>query len=280
MTEATDLAAFLRARRGELRPRDVGLPETTRRRTPGLRRQEVALLAGISVEYYVRMEQARGPRPSAQVLGAVARALMLTGDERDYLYRMAGHRTPESVGPNRVVSSAVRTVLDSMVPLPAYIVDAGYEVLAWNRCAVPFIGDLATLPGAERNMVRWIFRHATDDPRWDDAEALSFARSTVADLRATYARYPGNPSVTGLVTELLGTSPRFAQLWAAQDVAVRRTHRKQVPHPDLGMLDFECQVLDIPDTDQRIIVYCAAPGTSTGKAFRRIAEATEKAAAR
>jgi hypothetical protein len=166
-----------------------------------------------------------------------------------------------------------------MVPLPAYIVDAGYEVLAWNRCAVPFIGDLATLPGAERNMVRWIFRQAADDPRWDDAETLSFARSTVADLRATYARYPGNPSVTGLVTELLGTSPRFAQLWAAQDVAVRRTHRKQVPHPELGVLDFECQVLDIPDTDQRIIVYCAAPGTSTGEAFRRIAEATERAAA-
>jgi transcriptional regulator with XRE-family HTH domain len=280
MTEATDLAAFLRARRGELRPRDVGLSETARRRTPGLRRQEVALLAGISVEYYVRMEQARGPRPSAQVLGALARALMLTGDERDYLYRTAGHRTPETVGPNRVVSSAVRTVLDSMVPLPAYIVDAGYEVLAWNRCAVPFIGDLATLPGAERNMVRWIFRQAADDPRWDDAETLSFARSTVADLRATYARYPGNPSVTGLVTELLGTSPRFAQLWAAQDVAVRRTHRKRVPHPELGVLDFECQVLDIPDTDQRIIVYCAAPGTSTGEAFRRIAEATERAAAR
>ncbi|MEV0366917.1 helix-turn-helix transcriptional regulator [Nocardia fusca] len=280
MTEATDLAAFLRARRGELRPRDVGLPETARRRTPGLRRQEVALLAGISVEYYVRMEQARGPRPSAQVLGALARALMLTGDERDYLYRTAGHRTPETVGPNRVVSSAVRTVLDSMVPLPAYIVDAGYEVLAWNRCAVPFIGDLATMPGAERNMVRWIFRQAADDPRWDDAETLSFARSTVADLRATYARYPGNPSVTGLVTELLGTSPRFAQLWAAQDVAVRRTHRKQVPHPEFGVLDFECQVLDIPDTDQRIIVYCAAPGTSTGEAFRRIAEATERTAAR
>ncbi|MGW0181833.1 helix-turn-helix transcriptional regulator [Nocardia sp. NPDC003345] len=278
MTEATDIAAFLRARRDELRPRDVGLPETGRRRTPGLRRQEVAQLAGISVEYYVRIEQARGPRPSQQVLGALARALMLTGDERAYLYRTAGYRAPDSVGPNRVVSSAVRTILDGMVPLPAYIVDAAYEVLAWNRCAVPFIGDLARLPGSERNMVRWIFRQAADDPRWDDEETLSFARSTVADLRATYARYPGNPAVGGLVTELLAAAPRFAQLWAAQDVAVRRTHRKQVPHPDLGLLDFECQVLHIPDTDQRIIVYCASPESPTGAAFRRIAEAVEPAA--
>lgn len=267
MTNRTDLAAFLRARRAQLRPGDVGLPEIGPRRTPGLRRQEVAQPAGISVEYYVRLEQARGPHPSPQVLGALARALLLTVDERDYLYRMAGHRPPTVVGPNRTVSRAVRGILDGMTAMPAYVVDASYEVLAWNRCAVPFIGDLASVPAAERNMVRWIFRQAADDPKWNDEDTLNFARTTVADLRATYGRYPGNPAIAGLVTELLGTSPRFAQMWDAQDVAMRRVHRKQVDHPELGLLDFECQVLHISDTDQRMIVYCALPGSPTAEAF-------------
>ncbi|MBF6355876.1 helix-turn-helix domain-containing protein [Nocardia higoensis] len=274
MANRTDLAAFLRARRADLRPSDVGLPQTGPRRTPGLRRQEVAQLAGISVEYYVRLEQARGPRPSAQVIGALARALMLTADERNYLFRTAGHQPPVVAGPNRTVSVAVRAILDGLTAMPAYVADASYDILAWNAMAVFFISDLTDTPASDRNMVRWAFRRRADDPSWSDPETLQFARTTVADLRAAYARYPGNSGLGALVTELLGTSTRFAQMWASQDVAERRNHRKRVTHPEYGVLDFECQVLHLPDSDQRIIIYCADPGSPTEAIFRELAEGT------
>ncbi|MBF6251882.1 helix-turn-helix transcriptional regulator [Nocardia farcinica] len=274
MANRTDLAAFLRARRADLQPSDVGLPQTGPRRTPGLRRQEVAQLAGISVEYYVRLEQARGPHPSAQVVGELARALMLTADERNYLFRTAGHPPPVVAGPDRTVSPAVRTILDGLTTMPAYVVDASYDILAWNAMAVFFISDLTDTPESDRNMVRWAFRRPADDPSWSDPETLQFATTTVADLRAAYARYPGNPRLSALVTELLGTSTRFAEMWAAQDVAERRNHRKCVTHPDLGVLEFDCQVLHLPDSDQRIIVYCADPGSPTEAVFRELAEGT------
>ncbi|MFC9892785.1 helix-turn-helix transcriptional regulator [Nocardia sp. NPDC127579] len=270
MTDRAELAKFLTARRGRLRPSDVGLPESGRRRTPGLRRQEVAQLAGISVDYYIRMEQARGAKPSRQVLAAVGRALMLSTDEREYLFRIAGENPPATGGPNRVISSATRVLLDSWA-VPAYVVDASYDILAWNRMAIPFVGDLAEVPEDDRNMVRWMFRLPADAEPWSHEASVNFARSTVADLRATYARYPGNQALAALVTELLGTSPRFAQMWADHDVQVRRGHHKQIQHPELGPLEFECQVLYISDSDQRIIVYCPEPGSPTAAVFASVA---------
>jgi len=265
------LAEFLRTRRGRLRPTDVGLPESGRRRTPGLRRQEVAQLAGMSVDYYVRLEQARGPRPSKQVLSALARALLLTIDERDYLFRIAGEHPPPVRGPSREVTPAIRYLLDSLTGTPAYVVDARYNVLAWNRLATAFIGDLSAVPEEDRNMIRWMFRQPDSDPHWDDTDALRFIRSCVADLRAAYARYPGDAAIAELVTELLGTSRRFAAMWAVHDVEVRRGVAKRVDHPRLGPLAFDCQVLHIGDTDQRLIVYCAEPGSPTRAVFERLA---------
>jgi transcriptional regulator with XRE-family HTH domain len=267
----TDLAAFLRARRARLRPSDVGLPESTRRRTPGLRRQEVAQLAGLSVDYYVRLEQGRGPRPSRQVLSALARALMLTRDERAYLFRIAGETPPPTGGPSRELAPGLRHLLDRMPETPAYVLDAKYDILAWNRLAAHLIGDLLALPEPERNMVRWLFRRPNDNPRWDQEDTRSFARGLVADLRAAYARYPGDRGIEELVTELLGTSPRFAQMWAEHEVAERRSIRKRIDHPVVGPLEFDCHVLHVPDTDQRLIVYCAQPGSPTEAAFRRLA---------
>ncbi|MEV1330880.1 helix-turn-helix transcriptional regulator [Micromonospora costi] len=267
-----ELAAFLRSRRSRLRPAEVGLPEGVRRRTPGLRRQEVAQLAGMSIDYYIRLEQGRGPHPSRQVLAAVARALLLSRDEREYLFRVAGESPPPSTGPSREVGAGLRHLIDAMAETPAYLVDASYEVLAWNRLATYFIGDLADVPPDDRNMVRWMFRWATTDTHWTDPEMLRFTRTTVADLRAAYGRHPHDPRLRRLVTELLGASPRFAEVWAEHDVEERRPVVKRVEHPELGPLEFECRVLHVPETDQRLIVYVPEPGSPTQRAFRRLAE--------
>jgi transcriptional regulator with XRE-family HTH domain len=264
------LAEFLRTRRGRLRPTDVGLPESGRRRTPGLRRQEVAQLAGMSVDYYVRLEQGRGPRPSRQILHALARALMLTIDEREYLFRLTGESPPPLTGPAREVPAAIRILLDTLTGTPAYVMDAKYDVLAWNQLATHFIGDLGALPDTERNIIRWMFRQPLDDPHWTDEDTVRFAGGSVADLRAAYARYPGDPGIEALVTELNGASPRFAEMWARHDVEVRRQIRKRITHPVAGPLEFECQVLHVPDTDQRLVIYCADPGSATAAAFRRL----------
>ena len=260
-----ELAAFLRARRTRVTPREAGLPETGRRRTPGLRRQEVAQLAGMSVDYYIRLEQGRGPSPSRQVLGALARALMLNGDERDYLFRMGGEAVPEPVRPSREITPGIRRLLDSMPTTPAYVVDAAYNVLAWNTLATRFIGDLAGY--TDRNMIRWTFRRSPADVVWDDEHFVRFTRSTVADLRANYARYPGDPEIESLVSEMLALSPQFAEMWAEYEVEVRSPMVKRVDHPDAGPLEFECQVLHINETGQRLIAYCVAPGSPTESAF-------------
>ncbi|MFI5927195.1 helix-turn-helix transcriptional regulator [Micromonospora sp. NPDC051543] len=267
-----ELAAFLRARRARLRPAEVGLPDGVRRRTPGLRRQEVAQLAGMSIDYYIRLEQGRGPHPSRQVLAALARALLLNRDEREYLFRIAGENPPSAVGPSREVPPGLRHLLDAMTETPAYLVDAAYTVLAWNRLATHFVGDLAAVPHSERNMIRWTFRQSFSDAHWSDADTRRFVHTTVADLRAAYGRYPADPAIRELVTELLGTSPRFAQLWAEHEVGERRPVVKRVAHPELGPLEFECRVLLVPETEQRLIVYVATPDSPTQAVFRRLAE--------
>jgi transcriptional regulator with XRE-family HTH domain len=269
-----ELAAFLRARRARLSPRDAGLPEVGRRQTPGLRRQEVAQLAGMSIDYYIRLEQGRGPQPSRQVLSALARALMLSGDERDYLFRIAGEAPPQPVRPSREISPGTRHLLDGMPATPAYVVDAAYNILAWNPLAIHFIGNLTGC--TDRNMIRWTFRRSPTDVVWDDEHFVRFTRSTVADLRANYARYPGDPEIESLVSEMLALSPPFAQMWKEYDVEVRGPMLKIVNHPRFGRLEFECQVLHVAETGQRIIAYCAAPGSPTEAAFIQMATDTAR----
>ena len=272
MSKRTELAAFLRARRARVSPQDAGLPGTGRRRTPGLRRQEVAQLAGMSVDYYVRLEQGRGPHPSRQVLSALARALMLTAGERDYLFRVAGQAPPTPARPGREITPGIRHLLDSMPTTPAYVVDAAYNVLAWNQLATHFIGNLAG--HADRNLIRWTFGRSPADSIWSDEQFVRFTRSTVADLRAGYARYPGDPEIESVVTEMLALSPRFAEMWAAHEVEVRGPMRKRVNHPQAGPLEFECQVLHIAETGQRLIAYCPSPASVTAEAFAQLAAQT------
>ena len=276
MINREELAQFLRNRRARLRPPDVGLPEGPGRRTPGLRRQEVAQLAAISIDYYIRLEQARGPRPSKQVLGALARALLLTADERAYLFDLAGEAHPPVGGPTREVPVAVRNLLATLGDTPAYVMDAKYEVLAWNDLATVFIGDMSAEPPERRNVIRWMFTAPEASTHWDEDQTLAFARSSVADLRAAAARYPLDRGVQDLVTELLACSPRFAAMWAEHDVEVRRAVTKRIDHPLLGPVEVDCQVLHIPDTDQRLVIYTAPLGTRLHEALRSL-QATRSA---
>jgi transcriptional regulator with XRE-family HTH domain len=273
MVNRAELAAFLRARRERLLPREAGLPDGQRRRTPGLRRQEVAQLAGLSVDYYIRLEQGRGPRPSRQVLAALARALMLSADERAYLFRLGGEAVMPPAAPSRTVPPGIAHLLDLLPSTPAYVVSACYDILAWNGLATFFIGDLSVVPASNRNMIRWMFGRPAGDAYWSDADAVAFGRSVVADLRAAYAAYPGNRDISALVTELLALSPQFASMWAAQEVSERHSMAKQVDHPVFGSLSFSCEVLHIADTDQRLIVYVAEPESATEKAFASMAAA-------
>lgn len=273
-----ELAAFLRTRRAKLRPADAGLPEGLRRRTPGLRRQEVAQLAGMSVEYYIRLEQARGPRPSRQILNALARALMLTMDERSHLFHLAGETVSPGSRLDRDVPDGIRHLLACMTEIPAYVIDAKYDILAWNELATSFIGDLSR-PGVERNMLRWIFGSPNLGEYLCDDARSEFVRSGVADLRAAAARYPDDASIADLVEELLRTSPEFGELWADHDVAVRRRMCKRFEHPEVGLIEIDCQVLLIPDRDQRLVVYATEPGSPSFDAMQRLRLSYSKPAA-
>ncbi|MEV6971090.1 helix-turn-helix transcriptional regulator [Hamadaea sp. NPDC051192] len=270
-----DLAEYLRDRRARLRPIDVGLPDNGRRRTPGLRRQEVAQLAGMSVEYYTRLEQARGPRPSRQILNALGRALMLSIDERAYLFHLAGETVSPASRPAGDVPRGILNMISAMSDQPAYVIDVKYDILAWNELATEFIGDLSA-PGVERNMLRWIFRSPHLAEYLCDLDHSVFVRSAVADLRAASARYPDDDSLNSLVAELLRLSPEFGELWADHEVEVRRGMNKTFVHPVVGTVDFHCEVLLIPDRDQRLIVYTTEPGSPSWRAMRELRQGQAK----
>ncbi|HEX2317327.1 MAG TPA: helix-turn-helix transcriptional regulator [Thermomonospora sp.] len=262
-----ELADFLRTRRARVRPEDVGLERGPRRRTPGLRREEVARLAGMSVDYYIRLEQARGPRPSRQILGALARALRLTDGERDHLHHLAGEPPRPTGGPPQEVPAGILHLLDRLDDTPAFVIDATYDVLAWNPMAAALLPGLSGRTPRDRNPLRALFLHPESCRIEDDSDYGRFARASVADLRAATARYPGDPGVTGLVNELLA-SPLFARLWAEHEVAVRTSSVKVVRHPAVGPIELHCDVLHVPDRDQRVILYTAAPGTPAHEALR------------
>lgn len=259
------LADFLKVRRAAIRPGDAGLPEGPRRRTPGLRRQEVAQLAGISVEYYIRLEQARGPKPSRQVLGALARALMLDRDQRFHLFHLVDE-LPESDS-SREVPPTVTNLLAGLQDFPAYAVDAGYDMLAWNAKANLLMGYLDRLSPQERNILRTSFTGPHASTQLADPRTRAFLRDSVSDLRASLARSPGDTRLRALVDELLRTSPEFGEMWADHRVDVRRVQTKSVVHAQFGPLEFDCQVLDVPGTAVRLVIYVPQPDSPTAAAF-------------
>lgn len=264
------LADFLRVRRAALQPADVGLPGGQRRRTPGLRRQEVAQLAGMSVEYYIRLEQARGPRPSGQVLGALARALMLDRDQRAHLFYLAGG-SPEPAAPSREVPRTVRNLLENLNDFPAYVVNAAYDMLAWNRVCAEFMVRLEESGPEQRNILRTGFTGPYAAEYRSDPDHEEFLRDCVADVRASLARNPNDTVLRTLVDDLLRASPEFGAMWSDHEVRVRRVRTKRVVHPVIGPVELDCQVLDVPGTELRLIAYVAEPGSATAEAFAELA---------
>ena len=271
--DRAELAAFLRSRRERIAPADVGLPAGARRRTPGLRREEAAQLAFISTEYYTRLEQARGPRPSREVLAGLVRALRLSDAERDHLHYLAGAPPGPAPGPSREVR---RSLLDLMHRLPgagAIVLSATFEVIAWNDLAAALMEDFSAVPRRDRNLVRRVFLgpHRQGRRLYGVSDADAFARSSAQSLRAAAARYPDDPEVTELVAELLAGSEEFTRLWTSHDVTAEPTLCKTFEHPLVGPVAVNCDVLDIADRDQRMVIYTAVPGSPSEEALRLLA---------
>jgi hypothetical protein len=239
----------------------VGLPPGTRRRIPGLRRDEVAALAAISTDYYTRLEQRRGPHPSTGVLAALARALRLTDDERDHLFHLAGQSPPVRTVTSSHVSPGLLHILDRLGDTPAFIVNDLDEVVVQNPMSIAVSGDHLSLPPAQRNFTRaWFTRPAVRE-RFPREDWPTHSRTHVADLRATHGRRGDDPDVAGLVAELLIASTEFATLWAEHEVAVRRSDAKRIIHPEVGLLDLLCEKLVGGVDEHRLVVLYARPGT-------------------
>jgi len=256
-----ELADFLRSRRERITPADVGLPAGPRRRTPGLRREEAAQLAFISTEYYTRLEQARGPRPSREVLAGLARALRLSDAERDHLHHLAGAPPGPRPGPSREVRQSILDLLHRLPQAAATVTSAAFEVIAWNDLAAALMEDFSALPRRERNLVRRVFLgpHTQGRRLYGVSDADAFARTSARRLRATAARYPDDPEVAELVSELLAGSEEFTRLWASHDVSAGASLRKTFQHPLVGPVTVNCDVLDIRDQDQQVVIYTATP---------------------
>ena len=254
------LADFLRRRREALQPADVGMPPGLRRRTDGLRREEVAVLTGMSTDYYARLEQSRGPQPSEQMLTALARGLRLTLDERDHLFRLAGHGTPRRVGRTEHVAPAIMRVLDRLSDTPAQVVSDLGVTLVQNRLAVALLGDQTAYEGPARSAwYRWFAGGPAERALRVEREHAEQSRLWAADLRAATSR--GTPGAEALVAQLLEVSPEFAEVWARHEVAAHVEQRKTLVHPELGELELDCQVLHTEDRGQRLLVFTASPGT-------------------
>jgi transcriptional regulator with XRE-family HTH domain len=257
-----ELGRFLRDRREALRPGDVGLPAGPRRRTPGLRREEVAGLASMSVEYYARLEQARGPQPSRRILDALTAALRLDPAERGHLFRLAGTAPAPPPGPRRRVRPYVTGLLHRIPDAAAVVTAASYDVIAWNPLAEALLTGLRDEP----NLARRRFLGA--GPVLSSG-AEEFGHIAVARLRAAADRYPHDERLRTLLADLRA-SAEFRHVWSLNPVRAPGHRSKTIEHPRLGPLRLDCDILTVPDDDQQVVFITAEPGSATSRALREL----------
>lgn len=257
------LAAFLRHRRALLQPEDVGLGRGQRRRTAGLRREEVAALSHMSTDYYARLERERGPQPSAQMLAAIAQGLHLSLDERDHLFRLAGQSPPPRGAASEHVGPGLLRILDRLHDTPAEVVTELGETLRQTPMGVALTGDTTQYTGPARSLgYRW-FTDPQARQRYAPEDHEFLSRLYASGLRAIAAmRGPGSPA-SDLAERLLVESDEFRRLWERQEIGLRPNDTKRFMHPSVGALDLHCHSLVDPDQSHRLLVYTASPGSES-----------------
>lgn len=261
--DRAQLADFLRRRRQALQPEDVGLRRGARRRTAGLRREEVAALCDMSADYYSRLEQARGPQPSEQMLAAIARGLRLTLDERDHLFRLAGHTAPTRALRSEHVSPGLMRVLDRLADTPAQVMTEFGETLAQTPAARALFGDETRFEGHLRSVgYRW-FRDRSAREVYPVEDHPMHSRAFTAEIRTAYAKWGPGSRAGAMVDALLAESPEFAELWEAHEVRSTHPREKRLQHPEVGVMDMQCQFLIDPEQGQTLLVLTATPGTES-----------------
>ncbi|MFE6887363.1 helix-turn-helix transcriptional regulator [Streptomyces sp. NPDC057694] len=263
MIDRAGLAEFLRRRRAALQPEDVGLPRGQRRRTSGLRREEAAALCHMSTDYYARLERERGPHPSEQMIASIAQGLHLTLDERDHLFRLAGHTPPTRGAHSEHISPGLLRILDRLQDTPAEIVTELGETLRQTPLAVALTGDLTRYTGPARSLgYRWFTDPATRQ-LYAPADHAFLTRMFVSGLRSVATlRGPGSRAAQ-YVDLLTAQSEEFRHVWNQHEVGIRPGEVKRYVHPDVGMLELNCQTLLDPSGQHLLLVYTAVPGSES-----------------
>ncbi|MEV5331096.1 helix-turn-helix transcriptional regulator [Streptomyces werraensis] len=257
------LAEFLRSRRAALQPEDVGLPRGRRRRTSGLRREEAALLCSMSTDYYARLERERGPRPSEQMIASIAQGLHLSLDERDHLFRLAGHNPPARGPASEHISPGLLRILDRLQDTPAEIVTELGETLRQTPLGVALTGDLTVYQGPARSLgYRWFTDPATRGLYAGDEHAY-LSRLFASGLRALATRRGPGSRAAHLADLLLAQSEEFKDVWNDHEIGLRPREVKRFNHPELGIMELSCQTLLDPDQSHLLLVYTAVPGSES-----------------
>jgi transcriptional regulator with XRE-family HTH domain len=262
--DMSEFAVVLKAWRNRVSPLGVGFPAQSGRRATGLRREELAALADVSVDYIVRLEQGRARNPSPQLLGALATALRLSSDERDHLYRVAGAALPGHGIVPRHITPGVQRVIDRLGDVPMAVFTAAHDFLLWNPLWAALNGNPSTYTGLERNLVWRIFMIGHEGVEYDARHEEDFAGDLAADLRSAFGRYPHDKELAKLIARLRSESPDFERHWQSARVAEHRTSRKTVTGASVGPITLDCDVLTVPGSDLRIVVYTTAPGSPDG----------------
>ncbi len=265
--DAVALGQALRHWRDRTSPTDLGLPLGGVRRAPGLRREELAQLAGLSVDYVVRLERGRATSPSLQVLASLARALRLTATERDHLYLLAGQAPPTTGQISPHIPPSVQRLIDQLNGSPLSVHDAAWNLISFNPLWAALMGDPSPWRGKDRNIAWRHFTHLPTRVTHTPDQEIRLEIALVSDLRSSAARYPKDTHLTALITSLRSASDRFDDLWDSHTVGFHTTDSKTVHHPDLGPVTVDCDTLTIPGNDLRIAICSPPAGTATAHQF-------------